>query len=98
VDGTKLALASCSGAANQKWDVVGDGTIRTNGLCMDAEHGNTANGTYVQLVRCNGSSAQQFTPVNNTLYAKASGRCATVSGAAIRLYDCSGSAEQVWYR
>nr|WP_269453235.1 RICIN domain-containing protein [Yinghuangia sp. ASG 101] len=74
------------------------------GRCVDAEHGGTANGTYVQLVRCDGSPARRFTPVNNTLYTKSVGRCvdlggsATQDGAAIRLYDCTGRPNRLWTR
>ena len=50
----------CNGAANQKWQVWSDGTIRHDGLCLDAENRGTANGTKVQLWACTGAANQKW--------------------------------------
>lgn len=59
-DGTPLILLACDGSVTQKWIFTSDGTIRTNGLCMDAAWGGTAAGTVVQIANCSGNPAQHF--------------------------------------
>jgi hypothetical protein len=50
----------CNGLANQKWQVMSDGTIRHNGLCLDAVGAGTANRTKVQLWSCTGGANQKW--------------------------------------
>ncbi|MFI1096373.1 ricin-type beta-trefoil lectin domain protein [Streptomyces sp. NPDC020917] len=89
-DGTPLALAACGGAANEKWALGSDGTIRSKGLCMDAAWGGTAPGTVIQVANCSGNPAQQFSLRGTTVYSKQAGRCLGVvnAGAGIRLAAC----------
>jgi hypothetical protein len=50
----------CNGLPNQKWQVMSDGTIRHNGLCLDAAGAGTANRTKVQLWNCTGGANQKW--------------------------------------
>ena len=60
-DGAVVQVWKCTGSANQDWQVYSDGTIRHNGLCLDAGAGyGTANGTKVQLWACNVSANQKW--------------------------------------
>ena len=44
-NGAVVQVWRCNGLANQRWQVMSDGTIRHNGLCLDAAGYGTANGT-----------------------------------------------------
>ncbi|WP_370097648.1 RICIN domain-containing protein [Streptacidiphilus sp. MAP12-20] len=89
-DGTPLVLARCDGNVNQAWDVSPDGTLRSQGLCMDAAWGATSVGTVVQVARCSGNPAQQFSLVGDTIHSKMSNLCAGAlnGGTGIRLFPC----------
>src|SRR5439155_8368904 len=54
VTATAMDLATCTGASNQAWTAVQDGTIRVLGHCL------TASGASVLLYPCNGSIAEQW--------------------------------------
>jgi beta-glucanase (GH16 family) len=70
------------------------------GKCVDVAGANSANGTQVQLYTCNGTNAQKWTRVADTL--RALGKCLDVSGAGtangtrVQLYDCNGTNAQRW--
>ena len=51
-----------TGGPNQVWQVMSDGTIRHNGLCLTAN--GTAEGTKVYLVACNGGPTRCGAPRN----------------------------------
>ena len=93
-DGTPLVLAGCDGAPNQAWQVAANGTIQSQGLCMDAAWGATAPGTVVQVARCSGNPAQQFSVRDGTVYSKQAELCLgqVNGGAAIHLSPCTGPA------
>lgn len=104
-DGTHVILWGCNGNVNQKWDILGNGTIQIKGvLCMDAAWGGTANGTLVQIAYCSGNPAQQFTLRGNALYSKTANKCvevrgrATNDGAEMVLWDCNNNPAQQWVR
>ncbi|WP_254709859.1 ricin-type beta-trefoil lectin domain protein [Streptomyces lunaelactis] len=102
-DGSPLRLWDCGGDAWQKWVFRSDGSVRSMGLCMDIANASTANGTMIQLARCNGGWAQRFT-VNSThnLVNTQIGKCvdvtdsATGSGARLQLWDCASTSNQRW--
>jgi fibronectin type 3 domain-containing protein len=48
--GAVVQVWRCTGGPNQVWQVMSDGTIRHNGLCLEAP--GTANGTKVVLATC----------------------------------------------
>ncbi len=66
--------------------------------------GSTANGAQLQLWDCNGSGAQQWQQVGNTLRNPASGRCidspsgSTANGARLQIWDCNGSGAQYFVK
>jgi hypothetical protein len=49
-NGAVVQIWRCNGLASQRWQVESDGTIRHNGLCLDAP--GTGNGTKVVLAVC----------------------------------------------
>jgi hypothetical protein len=102
-DGTPLQIWDCGGAANQRWQFYGDGTIRSMGKCMDVAWGSRENGAVVQLADCTGNPAQQFR-LNSAhdLVNPQSDKCvdvkdqATGNGARLQLWSCSGAGDQKW--
>jgi chitinase len=70
------------------------------GKCVDVAGSSSANGTAVQLYTCNGTGAQQWSHIGNTL--QALGKCmdvtsaGTANGTKVQLWDCNGSAAQAW--
>ncbi|HCT80765.1 MAG TPA: hypothetical protein DGG94_09735, partial [Micromonosporaceae bacterium] len=68
--------------------------------CADVRAANSANGTPIQIYDCNGTPAQQWTVVGNTL--RAFGKCmdiyngGTANGSRIILWPCHGGLNQVW--
>ncbi|MFC5219716.1 ricin-type beta-trefoil lectin domain protein [Streptomyces coerulescens] len=102
-DGSPLRLWSCGGDAWQKWVFRPDGSVRSMGLCMDLANATTANGSGIQLARCNGGWAQQFHLTGaDDLVNRATGKCVDVTGAAtgngarLQLWDCAGTSNQKW--
>ena len=98
-DGTPLKLEPCGSDPNQRWVVGSDGTLRTNGLCMDATWGGVTPGTVVQIANCSGNPAQQFTlRSDHTIYSVQSKLCVNEAnnGAQIALLACSHSASEVF--
>ncbi|WP_326657701.1 lectin [Streptomyces sp. NBC_00385] len=103
-DGTPVQLWDCTGAANQRWTVQGDGSIRTLGACLDVTSGSTANGAKVQLYTCNGSAAQRWTYNASTgdVVNTAADKCldvteqSTANGARTQIWTCTGAANQKW--
>jgi hypothetical protein len=102
-DGTPLQLGDCTGAANQKWDFRGDGTVRSLGLCMDVARGSKDDGAVIQLARCSGNPAQQFVlnkagdlvnpQANKCVDAKDNG---TAAGTRLQQWSCAGTPNQKW--
>lgn len=104
-DGTPVQLWDCTGAANQRWTVQSDGSIRTLGACLDVTSGSTANGAKVQLYTCNGSAAQRWTYNASTgdVVNTAADKCldvtdqSTANGARTQIWTCTGAANQKWH-
>ncbi len=89
--GESSAAASSSTAA---------GEIRGYGdKCLDANAGSSANGTRIQLWRCNGTDAQAWRLQGEALVTP-SGKCLDVAGndpsngARLHLWDCHGGQNQ----
>jgi len=105
VDGQYLHLWTCNGTSAQNWTFPGDGTVRAFGLCMDVAWGSTANGAVVQLARCSGNPAQQFvlTAAGDLVNPQAN-KCVDVKdwnsadGARLHMWECTGGANQKWWR
>ena len=82
--------------------VQGAGQITgIGGKCVDVAGSHTANGTAVQLYRCNGTGAQSWT-VGKAGTLRALGKCmdvtgsGTTNGTKVQLYSCNGTGAQVW--
>lgn len=71
------------------------------GKCLDVPWANTANGTPIQIVGCNGNAAQKWSrPGDGTI--RALGKCLDVNGSGtsngtvVQLWDCNGTGAQQW--
>ncbi|HEY3504500.1 MAG TPA: ricin-type beta-trefoil lectin domain protein [Actinocatenispora sp.] len=71
------------------------------GVCLDVHDADSANRTPVQIYRCNGTNAQQWTyGTDGTL--RSLDKCLdvtdgnTVNGAKVQVYDCNGTGAQQW--
>jgi beta-glucosidase len=111
--GTQTQIQACNGASDQVWKSPagttsgGGGTTGTGavtgyqGLCLDVNGANTANGTKVDIYTCNGTNAQQWTVESNSTL-QALGKCldvtggGTANGTLVDLYTCNGTGAQVW--
>jgi predicted alpha-1,2-mannosidase len=71
------------------------------GKCIDVDHGNTINGTKIQIWSCNASNAQNWT-VRSDGTLRALGKCmdvansGTANGTLVQLWDCNGTGAQYW--
>ena len=89
-DGNPIILWPCSGNANQRWQLPGDGTVRTLGKCLDTNGGS---GSKAELETCSGGTDQQWTyQLNGNLLNKASGLCLDVTGGG----SANGTALEAW--
>ncbi|MFI7609243.1 ricin-type beta-trefoil lectin domain protein [Micromonospora sp. NPDC049366] len=102
-DGAPAQLWTCNGSAQQRWTAMSDGTIRTGGFCLDAAWSATANGTVIQVARCNGGAAQKFTlNASNDLVGRQADKCVdvrehgTANGTRTQLWTCLGTDNQKW--
>ncbi|MEH0929899.1 RICIN domain-containing protein [Micromonospora sp. CPCC 205558] len=102
-DGSPVRIWACDGSAKQQWTVGSDSSIRTGGFCLDAPWGATADGTTLQVAKCNGGAAQKF-GLNSAhdIVGRQSGSCvdvqdfSTANGTAVQLWSCSGTDNQKW--
>jgi alpha-galactosidase len=100
-DGNPIILWPCSGNANQRWQLPGDGTVRTLGKCLDTNGGS---GTKAELATCTGGTDQQWTyQLNGNLINKQSGLCLDVTGGgssdgtALESWSCGANQlNQIW--
>jgi hypothetical protein len=96
-----IGVAGCNGSAGQQWSPYTDGTLRTQGGCLDVVSAGTSSGTNVDWYPCNGTAAQNWTHQSNgELVNPASGLCLTDpganTGARLDIETCTGSAQQLW--
>jgi hypothetical protein len=92
---------SCDGDAGQQWSPYTDGTLRTQGGCLDVVAAGTTAGTDIDWYACNASPAQDWTHESNgELLNPNSGLCLTDPGgnpsAQLELEACTDSAAQIW--
>lgn len=103
-DGTPVQIWDCTGAANQRWTVGGDGSVTVLGACLDVTSGSTADGAKVQLYTCNGSGAQRwrYDAASGDVVNTAADKCLDVvdrssaNGARLQIWTCTGAANQKW--
>jgi hypothetical protein len=99
--GNPIGVAGCNGSAGQQWSPYTDGTLRTQGGCLDVVSAGTTSGTNVDWYPCNGTAAQGWTHQSGgELVNPASGLCLTDpggnTGARLDIETCTGSAQQQW--
>src|ERR1700721_2419123 len=92
---------SCDGDAGQQWSPYTDGTLRTQGGCLDVVAAGTTSGTDIDWYACNASPAQDWTHESNgELVNPNSGLCLTDPGGnpsgQLELETCTDAATQVW--
>ncbi|WP_275006137.1 family 16 glycosylhydrolase [Promicromonospora iranensis] len=96
VDYVRVYDSTGGGGGSRTGTVTG-----SNGICLDVAGAATANGTPIQLARCNGNAAQQWT-VGSDGTVRALGKCldvaggGTAAGTAVQLWDCNGTGAQQW--
>jgi alpha-glucosidase (family GH31 glycosyl hydrolase) len=103
-NGEPIQLYTCNHTSAQQVTYTAGGAAQVLGKCLDVTGSGTANGTLVQLAACTGGANQAWTlRANGALVNPASGRCLddpggnTTPGAVqLEIYDCNGSAAQVW--
>jgi beta-glucanase (GH16 family) len=108
VAGAALVLGDCGAAGSGVWSFNLDGTVRSSGLCMEADGVSSwttsvDNGVRLRLGDCDGSPGQQFQLTEaGDLVNPRSGKCADIAGGIsdsagwLQLWDCAGSANQKW--
>ena len=99
--GNPIGVTGCNGSAGQQWSPYSDGTLRTQGGCLDVVSAGTTSGTNVDWYPCNGTAAQNWThQANGELVNPSSGLCLTVpganTGARLDIETCTDSAQQQW--
>jgi hypothetical protein len=59
-NGTKIQSSTCTGAASQKW-TSSNGSLVSQGQCLDATGNSSANGNQLQVWSCTGAANQKWT-------------------------------------
>ncbi|MEU3774273.1 ricin-type beta-trefoil lectin domain protein [Streptomyces sp. NPDC032472] len=103
-DGNKIQIATCNGTDAQKFQIRADGTIRTQGKCLNTVNAGTVNTTLIELRTCDSAApSQRFLPrADGSVNHPASGRCLdlgnfnTTPGTQLWLFDCNSSSAQHW--
>ena len=99
--GNPIGVTGCNSSAGQQWSPYSDGTLRTQGGCLDVVSAGTTSGTNVDWYPCNGTAAQDWTHQSNgELVNPSSGLCLTDPGAntsaRLDIETCTDSAQQKW--
>ncbi|MEV0563289.1 ricin-type beta-trefoil lectin domain protein [Dactylosporangium sp. NPDC050588] len=104
-NGNLISSWDCNGGAHsQIFAVMGDGTIRIRGMCLDIIGYGTAAGSKIHLYTCNMTTNQiwELGP-NNSIRNPVSGRCLdlpnqnTANGTQLWIWDCNGGRAQEWF-
>ncbi|WP_052070188.1 discoidin domain-containing protein [Streptacidiphilus albus] len=100
-EGNPIGVAACNGSAGEVWSPYSDGTVRTQGGCLDVVSAGTTSGTDVDWYACNGTNAQGWTAQGNgELVNPNSGLCLTDpsgnTGSRLDIETCADSADQQW--
>ena len=94
-DGTAVQVYTCNGTNAQQWTVEPDGTVQSEGKCLDVA------GSAVDITTCSGSSTQHWQSASNGTLVSSAGLCATDPGSGgastkVQVASCTGTAGQVW--
>ncbi len=100
-EGNPIVLSGCADSAGQQWSPYTDGTLRTQGGCLDVVSAGTTSGTDVDWYPCNGTAAQDWTHQSNgELVNPSSGLCLTDPGgntaARLDIETCTDATDQQW--
>src|SRR5579875_3713593 len=100
-EGNPIGVSGCNGGAGQQWSPYSDGTLRTQGGCLDVVSAGTTSGTDVDWYACNGTAAQDWTHESSgELVNPNSGLCLTDpggnTGARLDIETCTGATDQQW--
>ena len=100
-EGNPIGVSGCNGGAGQQWSPYSDGTLRTQGGCLDVVSAGTTSGTDVDWYACNGTAAQDWTHESSgELVNPNSGLCLTDPGgntaARLDIETCTGAGDQQW--
>jgi beta-glucanase (GH16 family) len=93
----RVEMNTCDGSDGQHWQTYSDGTLRTQGGCLDLVNGETSSGTLTQWFPCNGARSQAWElKSDGELYNPYSGRCLTSPGrgTALDIGSCLDTAAQ----
>jgi GH25 family lysozyme M1 (1,4-beta-N-acetylmuramidase) len=77
---TDIAIEPCSAAANQRWTIAADGSIRLNGSCLAATAASSSSAGRPSLAACNGRQRWQLGS-NAVLTYVSDGNCLADTGA-----------------
>jgi hypothetical protein len=96
-----IGVSACNGSAGQQWSPYTDGTLRTQGGCLDVVSAGKTSGTNVDWYPCNATAAQGWThQANGEEVNPNSGLCLTDpggnTGSRLDIETCTGSAQQIW--
>src|SRR6201995_5148439 len=96
-----IVLSGCNNSAGQQWSPYTDGTVRTQGGCLDVVSAGTTSGTDVDWYPCNATAAQGWTHQSNgELVNPTSGLCLTDPGgntsARLDIETCTDATDQQW--
>src|SRR6202035_1202893 len=76
-----IGVSACNGSAGQQWSPYTDGTLRTQGGCLDVTSAGKTSGTTVDWYPCNATAAQGWThQANGEEVNPNSGLCLTDPG------------------
>jgi hypothetical protein len=100
-EGNPIGVSACDGSSGQQWSPYSDGTLRTQGGCLDVVSAGTTSGTDVDWYPCNSTAAQDWTyESDGELVNPNSGLCLTDpagnTSSRLDIETCTDSAEQQW--
>ena len=94
-------LWRCDASHAERWTLA-NGTLRTDGLCLDVQGAVVGDGSPVVVWDCDGGKNQSWTAVKGELVSGGSGKCLTapggkaVNGGQLVISTCTGSPLQRW--
>ncbi|MGW3498641.1 ricin-type beta-trefoil lectin domain protein [Streptomyces sp. NPDC001020] len=101
--GSALVIWDCYDVSYQRWKFV-NGTVRSEGKCMNVQGGARGDGAVINWTTCNGSGAQQFrlNAAHDLTNPQSGNKCvdvkdlSTANGARLQLWTCAGTPNQKW--
>ncbi|GIJ47645.1 hypothetical protein Val02_45310 [Virgisporangium aliadipatigenens] len=73
-DSNVTLIMPCTGAAEQRWEVRTDGTLRAKGFCLDVPK-DPQDGTSIRTAKCSTAAEQKFKFDQELIVGIASGKC-----------------------